>query len=315
MKTQLYPIILFAITFFVNACAPVYKCGESIPGKKDLTWSKRLTAVVDERDLLCRDLASEKRENELLTGNLNELTNKNLDLTDKFNNLTIRNTDLQEKYSSLINQNLSQSEQYNRALEAKSQELENKELLLSEREKALKEMQLIIARQDSITNRLNDILRNALLGFNSDELSVEILNGKVYVSMSERLLFKSGSSTVESKGVEALKLLADVLGKNPDVDILVEGHTDNVPIGTNLKAKYPTNWELSTARATNIARYLIEKAGIDSNHISVAGYADTKPIDTNETAEGRMKNRRIEIVLMPIDIDRVAISSVPLKTE
>ena len=112
---------------------------------------------------------------------------------------------------------------------------------------------MIIARQDSITNRLNGILRNALLGFNSDELSVEIKNGKVYVSMSDKLLFKSGSSAVEDKGKEALKLLGEVLDKNTDIDILVEGHTDNVPIKTSI---YKDNWDLSVARATSIVRIL-----------------------------------------------------------
>jgi chemotaxis protein MotB len=104
--------------------------------------------------------------------------------------------------------------------------------MLAEREASLNEMKKVIARQDSITKRLNNILRDALLSFKSDELSVEVKNGKVYVSLSDKLLFKSGSAAVEDKGKDAIKALADVLAKNQDIDILIEGHTDSNPIKT-----------------------------------------------------------------------------------
>jgi chemotaxis protein MotB len=168
--------------------------------------------------------------------------------------------------------------------------------LLSEREKALAELQNVIARQDSITKRLNNILRNALLGFNSDELSVEIKNGKVYVSMSDKLLFKSGSSAVEVKGKEALKLLGDVLDKNTDIDILVEGHTDNVPIKTNI---YKDNWDLSVARATSIVRILSVDYKIGPTRMTASGRGEYFPKAGNDTAEGKAKNRRTEIILSP----------------
>ena len=139
-------------------------------------------------------------------------------------------------------------------------------------------------------------MRNALLGFNSDELSVEIKNGKVYVSMSDKLLFKSGSSTVEDKGKEALKLLADVLNKNTDIDILVEGHTDNVPIKT---AVYKDNWDLSVARATSIVRILTLDHKIAPTRLTASGKGEYFPRADNDTAEGRAKNRRTEIILSP----------------
>src|SRR6185369_6985384 len=110
---------------------------------------------------------------------------------------------------------------------------------LAEREKRLAELEGIIRRQDSLVNALNDIVKRALLAFNSDELTVEMKNGKVYVSLSDKLLFKSGSAAVEEKGLDALKKLADVLNKNPEIDVLIEGHTDNVPIKTD---RYPDNW-------------------------------------------------------------------------
>jgi len=157
-------------------------------------------------------------------------------------------------------------------------------------------MKKIIDRQDEINKRLNSTLRNALLGFNPDELSVEVKNGKVYVSMSDKLLFKSGSAAVEDKGKEALKLLAGVLDKNPDIDILVEGHTDNVPIKT---AVYKDNWDLSVARATSIVRILTTDHKIAPTRVTASGRGEFFPKATNDTPEGRAKNRRTEIILSP----------------
>jgi chemotaxis protein MotB len=157
-------------------------------------------------------------------------------------------------------------------------------------------MKAIISRQDSITKRLNDVLRNALLGFKSDELSVEIKNGKVYVSLSDKLLFKSGSASVEEKGKQALKVLADVLQKNTDIDILIEGHTDNDPIKT---AIYKDNWDLSVGRATSIVRILTEEYKVLPKRVTASGKGEFSPKASNETAEGKAKNRRTEIILSP----------------
>lgn len=279
-----------------NSCAPVYRCGETRPLKTPITWSKNLRSVVLERDLLCTDLAAMETENAGLKNDITEMTGRNKELTDQYNDLKARNADLQIRYNDLIDKNISQTEQLSRALKAKSDELEMKEKMLSEREKKLKEMQEIIVRQDSITKRLNSILHNALLGFNPDELSLEIKNGKVYVSMSDILLFKSGSAAVEAKGREALKLLADVLNKNTDIDILVEGHTDNVPIKT---AVYKDNWDLSVARATSIVRILSTDYQIAPTRLTASGRGEYFPKADNESAAGRAKNRRTEIILSP----------------
>jgi chemotaxis protein MotB len=183
-----------------------------------------------------------------------------------------------------------------KALAAKSEDLDAKEKLLSEREKTLHDMKQIIAKQDSLTRNLNNTLRNALLGFNSDELSVEIKDGKVYVSMSDKLLFQSGSSAVEDKGKDALKLLAGVLDKNSDIDILIEGHTDNVPIKTSV---YKDNWDLSVARATSIVRILTNDYKIIPTRLTASGKGEFFPKADNDTPEGRAKNRRTEIILSP----------------
>jgi len=289
MKKLSFLIIPITLILVLNSCAAVYKCNDQKPLKQPITWSKRLKTVVNERDLLCVNLSSKVKENA-------ELSDKYKELTDQNNNLGTSYKDLQDKYNTLINESLSQTDKLSKALTAKSGDLDAKEKLLSERERTLEEMKKIIEKQDSITRNLNNILRNALLGFNSDELSVEIKNGKVYVSMSDKLLFKSGSSAVEDKGKDALKLLAGVLDKNSDIDILIEGHTDNVPIKTSV---YKDNWDLSVARATSIVRILTNDYKIVPTRLTASGKGEFFPKADNETIEGRAKNRRTEIILSP----------------
>jgi len=296
MKKYIYALTPLVIAVFLNSCAPVYRCGEIKPEKVPFTWSKNMKAVVAERDTLCSDLAMKVTENAGLRNDLSDLTGKHATLTEQNNDLQVRFRDLEGKYKNLMDESLSQTDQLTKALKSKSDELDAKEKLLSEREKSINEMRQVIARQDSITGRLNAILRSALLGFNSDELSVEIKNGKVYVSMSDKLLFKSGSSAVEQKGKEALKLLGEVLDKNTDIDILVEGHTDNVPIKTSI---YKDNWDLSVARATSIVRILTGDYKIAPTRMTASGKGEFFPKAGNETAEGRAVNRRTEIILSP----------------
>lgn len=254
---------IFAVGMLaVSSCKPIYTCGDPIPEKKK--GGKRLQAVVAERDSLCTTLADQKAVNERLTAD---------------------NKSLQNKLSGQENINEDQSAQLNQ----KNKDLQNKERML-------REMQAIIARQDEMTRKLNQTLRDALVGFNSDELTMEIRDGKVYVSMSDKLLFKSGSTAVEPKGVEALKVLADVLNKNPDIQILVEGHTDNVPIKT---AVFKDNWDLSVGRATAITRMLNEKYGVAATRMTASGRGEYYPKASNETPEGKAKNRRTEIILSP----------------
>lgn len=246
----------------VSSCAPIYKCGDPVPEKQK--GGKRIQAVVSERDSLCISLADQNMANDRLTAD---------------------NKKLQSRLSGQENINENQSDQ----LDQKNKDLQNKERML-------REMQAIIARQDETTKRLNQTLRDALVGFNSDELSMEIRDGKVYVSMSDQLLFKSGSTAVEPKGVEALKVLADVLNKNPDIQILVEGHTDNVPIKT---AIFKDNWDLSVARATSITRLLNEKYAVTATRMTASGRGEYFPKAANDTQEGKAKNRRTEIILSP----------------
>lgn len=282
-------ILLFVLSLTLFSCKPIYKCGDTKPVKKMFYIPKVVQRVIDERDSLCTTLSDRNEE----ANNLKrDTSNLNTDIKQ-----------LRKQYNDLVNDNLSQSEQFSTALKNKSNELKlksdeliYKEKLLVDRENALNDMKKVIARQDSITKRLNDILRKALLSFKSDELSVEIKNGKVYVSLSDKLLFKSGSAAIEEKGVEAIKVLADVLNKNRDIDILVEGHTDSNPIKTAL---YSDNWDLSVARATSIVRILTNEYKIVPTRLTASGKGEFSPKATNATPEGRASNRRTEIILSP----------------
>ena len=288
MKTRNSILLIGILMLVFGSCKPIYQCGQPVPDK-NLLLSKRVKAVITERDELCKTLELRDGEIVSLKENIEGLKGNISDLNQSI-------TDIEKKYNELSGEKLSESEQFNLALKQKSDELKEKERILAEREKTLNELRHVIVRQDSITNRLNNVLRDALLGFKSDELSVEIKNGKVYVSMSDKLLFKSGSAAVEAKGKEAIQLLAGVLDKNPDIDILIEGHTDNVPIKT---AVYRDNWDLSVARATSIVRILTDEYKILPTRLTASGKGEFWPRATNETPEGRASNRRTEIILSP----------------
>jgi len=177
-----------------------------------------------------------------------------------------------------------------------SKNLETTETNLKKREMRVTELEAILKAKDSAVNALKLNIQRALLGFQNQGLSIEVRNGKVYVSMEEKLLFKSGSIIVDPKGEAALIELAKALNQNADVSILVEGHTDNVPM------KSPTikdNLDLSVLRATSIARILTTQGAVAAKRIVAAGRGDNFPIDSANTPEARAKNRRTEIILTP----------------
>lgn len=151
--------------------------------------------------------------------------------------------------------------------------------------------------KNTYENLVNDMKKEIKQG----EILITQLQDKLTVNLVDKIIFDSGQSIVKENGRKILDRVGAILKKIDDKQIRIEGHTDNVPIGPEIKDRFPTNWELSTARATNVARYLIDKVGINPNLVSVTGYADQRPVATNDTEESRAKNRRIEIVLVPIE--------------
>lgn len=258
--------------------------------------SKRLKTTMHQRDSLYdlvvafnKDTTLRGKEYRYLDSLYKALTGMYNNCNEKNNELKAQFAEMNAKYNELMKKSLTDAERYDAALKIKAEELEA-------REKRLAELQSIINRQDSLLNALNDVVKKALMAFKSDEISVEMKNGKVYVSMSDKLLFKSGSAAVEEKGLDAIKTLADVLNKNPDIDVLIEGHTDNIPIKT---AKYEDNWALSADRALSIVRLLSVEHKVNPKRLEAAGRAEFHPKASNETSEGRAKNRRTEIILSP----------------
>ena len=135
-----------------------------------------------------------------------------------------------------------------------------------------------------------------------DEVEIQQIRDRLTIKMIDQLLFDSGQADLKPAGLKVLKQLSNLLASVVAKEIRVEGHTDNLPIKGELKDRFPTNWELSTARAINVARYLIEKGGVLAANVSAAGHAETRPVASNDTAKGRAANRRIEIVLYPKDL-------------
>jgi len=168
---------------------------------------------------------------------------------------------------------------------------------LQKREARLKEVEDILRKRDEASNALKNKLQQALLGFQQNGLTVDMRNGKVYVSLTDKLLFPSGSIVIDERGKAALKQLAVVLNKEADINIAVEGHTDNKKI-INL-GQIKDNWDLSVLRATSVSRYLTEVEKIDPHRLTATGKGEFQPIDKANTAEALSKNRRIEIVLSP----------------
>ncbi len=182
-------------------------------------------------------------------------------------------------------------------LEALKAQLEAKEKEIDAKNAKVQELQAILNKQDSAMNALRDLVTAALLGFEGDGLTVSMKDGKVYVSLDEKLLFKSGRWDVDPKGQQALTELAKVLEKNKDINIMIEGHTDNVPYKGS--GGVEDNWDLSVKRATAIVKIILSNSSIDPTRLTAAGRGQYLPVDNGTTTEARAKNRRTEIILTP----------------
>lgn len=183
------------------------------------------------------------------------------------------------------------------SLDALSKELETSKAELEAKSAKLTELQDILNKKDSIVKALKNKVLDALTGYEGKGLTITQKNGKVYVSLDESLLFASGSFTVDTKGVEAIKKLAKVLETNTDINVLIEGHTDNVPYsGTGV---LKDNWDLSVLRATAVVKVITTHSDVEEKRLTAAGRGEYDPVSSNETKEGKAKNRRIEIILTP----------------
>jgi len=275
-------------------------------------FSLFMVSCVSKKQFLAEEKAKQRAQTELtklrkektdLERILKSLQSDTTDLGNSFRTTIAERDEAKEdlknarkQYKSLLESSKMNSDELKTKLNKKEAELLEKEKALAEREKVVKELKDAIAKKEMVTQGLLDKVNKALKGFNSDELQVERRGGKIYVSLAEKLLFKSGSADVEAKGKTALDKIAEVLNKNTDIDIQIEGHTDNVPIRT---ARFKDNWDLSVIRATSIVRILTEDYKVDPKRVIPAGRSAFFPIEPNTSTEGKAKNRRVEIILSP----------------
>ncbi|MCE3258684.1 MAG: hypothetical protein K0S12_325 [Bacteroidetes bacterium] len=252
-----------------------------------------------------------KRDTTIIGSNYRNLTSKydkldqlNQSLMDRLNKLLAGSASDNAKLSGdlqLTKEALLKKEDELKALEAKllkqKAELDDLAAQLKAREARVAELEDILRKKDQAAADLKKKLSDALLNFEGKGLTVTQKNGKVYVSMDESLLFASGKTNVEARGVEALKNVAKVLEGSPDINVMVEGHTDNVPMKGAGEIK--DNWDLSVIRATSVTKIMLSSAKIDSHRITAAGRGEFFPLDPANTPEARKKNRRTEIILTP----------------
>jgi chemotaxis protein MotB len=236
-----------------------------------------------------------------------------------YNRISSKYTELQNAQEDLIKGNVKETQKLLSDLQAAQANLQKKEDLLRQLEQnldtkkssldeltfelekrnaRLAELEKILDGQKRIVQDLKSKVSEALLGFENNGLTVTMKNGKVYVSLDEKLLFKSASWDIDANGKNALKKLAGVLEKNPDIQVTIEGHTDNVPYNPG-NSQLKDNWDLSVKRATTVIRVLLEGSRIDAKRLTAAGRSQYLPVDERNTDDARQKNRRTEIVLTP----------------
>jgi chemotaxis protein MotB len=304
-------VLVLAMSAFMTSC---------VSKKIYNDLENKYTELKKENRLLADELDSLKRER-------NDLVTQNDSLSNEYFRLKSNADKLQADYTATTNNLKALQSSYN-ALEKNSNEAleanldKNRQLLaqlqskekalaaeqdrlnklrdeLSSNTKRLNELESMIAAKDAAMKRLKDTLSKALNAFEGKGLTVEQKNGKVYVSMENKLLFQTGSWAVGSEGRKAVVEVGKVLAQNPDITVLIEGHTDNDKILGNIGGGIESNWDLSTKRATAIVNILAENGGIKKSNLTAAGRGEYAPLLSNDSPEGKAKNRRIEIILTP----------------
>jgi chemotaxis protein MotB len=324
MKRIFFPSLFVIAILLINfACVPARKLDESNSKlstcETDLAAAKKAALenetklkelqekfdkIYKEEVALMRDTAIMGSGFRNLTIQYDKLNTTNLELLSRIKELMSLSEKSNAKLSADLQNTQDQLMKKQEELKLLEQQLNKQkselELLsaeLKKREARVNELEDILKKKDEASNALKKKLSEALFNFENKGLTITQKNGKVYVSMDESLLFASGKTAVEPKGVEALKNLAKVLEQNTDINIMVEGHTDNVPMKGTGDIK--DNWDLSVMRATSVTKILLHNATIDAKRITSAGRGEFFPIDIANTPEARKKNRRTEIILTP----------------
>ena len=309
MKTGKKILLFFGMIVFFTSCVSLKQFNDT---------RNRLDNALKEKEQFQQDNMKLEAANKELMSQIKQLTSQDSitksQLEDALYEVNIQKqknsalkdetADLQRQLEVLNSGSSTEIEKLLTDLQSTREDLNTREDKLREAEKKLEdrnakliELQNILAQKEQAVKDLKDKVMKALVGFNNNGLTVHEKNGKVYVSLEEKLLFKTGQWDVDPKGQQALKELGNVLAQNPDINIMVEGHTDNVPMHGSGEVK--DNWDLSVMRATAVTKILTQNKQIDPKRIIAAGRSEYLPIATEETAEGRQMNRRTEIILTP----------------
>lgn len=264
-------------------------------------------------------LANLEKEMGTISKDYSAATSQRDKALEDYNKISAKYTELQNAQEDLVRGNVKETQKLLSELQAAQENLQKKEDLLRQLELTLDtkkasldeltfelekrnarmaELEKILDAQKKIVQDLKNKVSEALLGFENNGLTVTMKNGKVYVSLDEKLLFKSASYDIDANGKNALKKLAGVLEKNSDIQVMIEGHTDNVPYNPG-SGQLKDNWDLSVKRATTVVRVLLEGTKIDPKRLTASGRSEYSPVDERNTSDARQKNRRTEIVLTP----------------
>jgi len=316
-------ISVLIILMLAASCVPTQKYREmeskklQLNEERDELFASNEKLNVDNLEMTSR-IASLESELEEVQSEQADVQEEYDELKDVYDELSRRYDDLRQSQEALLKghnretkrlltelqnaqQDLLKKEDRLKVLEEsaaqKMVDLERLRAELEARNQRLVELEQILNAKDAQMKALKDAITAALYGFEKEGLSVYTKNGMLYVSMDEKLLFQTGSIEVDPRGVQALKTLAGVLEKNPDIKINVEGHTDDVPVRPN--ASFADNWDLSVKRATSIVRIILDNSSIDPIRLVASGRGKFLPIDNAGSAEARQKNRRTEIILTP----------------
>nr|WP_321221744.1 OmpA family protein [uncultured Psychroserpens sp.] len=272
--------------------------------KENRSLADENSDLTDMKNSLTNDLTTLSKQYDNALEELNKLKSDYAATKSNLDNLKASYDALEKNSSASIAENskknrelLAQLEAKEQALAAENARLEKMKKELESRSQRVAELEHVIASKDAAMTKLKNAISKALTNFEGKGLTVEQRNGKVYVSMENKLLFQSGSWAVGSQGKQAVKQLGEVLADNPEIAILIEGHTDDVPYkGNDLLSG---NWDLSAKRATAIVNILRENPSIRPENLTAAGRGEFAPIASNDSSQGKAQNRRIEVILTP----------------
>jgi chemotaxis protein MotB len=325
MNRSVYYILgIIALVMFSISC---------VPGKKYSSLQDTSRQFMNERDAFKTDniglemqnkelkakLASLEKEIDTVKQVITAAQNERDKAVNDYNKISSRLNELQNAQEDIIKGNVKETQRLLSDLQTAQSNLQKKEDLLRQlgqnldtkkatldqltfelekKNARMAELEKILDAQKKIVQDLKNKVSEALLGFENNGLTVTMKNGKVYVSLDEKLLFKSASWDIDVNGKNALKKLANVLEKNPDIQVMIEGHTDNVPYNPG-NSQLKDNWDLSVKRATTVIRVLLEGSRIDAKRLTASGRSQYLPVDDRNTSDARQKNRRTEIILTP----------------